>query len=403
MPGMPADSGGAIIPFSGEPNHVARAPPVRPIRHGVSPPIFRVFVSWSSGNLLQVACLRPPSPEEGGCRGAEEVAGSVVEVNLAANGSAGVEEEIDDAEMRRIEYGSVPAFALLQSRKNALADTAAMQHMHPVSEHAEWWQYVLQYSKTISKLLGNPDCLPAPMIEDPRAVLKVREKPTSLKAAWELLEIFYVDKELHSWLPERLVDCYNLNIVFIFDFASCLYMGPIFPCSFDHMTENGLVEAVAVLVSTMPRMRPDLPTGKLGQCCKTRPDFIKGFEGMHHLAQKCIQLKPSFDNGGLTGLLNGILSENPEVVLAECTKKFGPWMVTHSMELLAADNEYADIMLHEERPNFGGLSIEELHRLVYAQVLSSHSLTWQIAPTYLSSYDLVAQQATRTVDGEATP
>ena len=47
------------------------------------------------------------------------------------------------------------------------------------------------------------------------------------------------------------------------------------------------------------------------------------------------------------------------------------------MELLSADNEYADIMLHEERPNFGGLSIEELHRLVYAQVLSSHSLTWQ--------------------------
>jgi nuclear pore complex protein Nup85 len=49
------------------------------------------------------------------------------------------------------------------------------------------------------------------------------------------------------------------------------------------------------------------------------------------------------------------------------------------MELLAADNEYADIMLHEERPNFGGLSIEELHRLVYAQVLSSHSLTWQVS------------------------
>jgi hypothetical protein len=40
-------------------------------------------------------------------------------------------------------------------------------------------------------------------------------------------------------------------------------------------TENGLVEAVAVLVSTMPRLRPTLPTGKLGQCCKTRPDFVK--------------------------------------------------------------------------------------------------------------------------------
>ncbi|VAH63458.1 unnamed protein product [Triticum turgidum subsp. durum] len=359
--------------------------------------------------------------------------------------------------MRRIEYGSVPAFALLQSRKNALAEAAAMQHMHSVSEHAEWWQYVLEYSKTIGNLLGNQDSLPALMIEDPRAILKVREKPTSLKAAWELLEIFYVDKELHSWLLERLVDwladydslltktdgtvycklnnfqkkLINLQIVENDDdywngLSAALSVGWLdvvvnmlrFHGSYQldqmdnreyvlcttkpnrngfrplvHQTENGLVEAVAVLVSTMPRMRPDLPKSKLGQCCKTRPDFIKawekwrgqGFEGMHHLAQKCIQLKPSFDANGLTGLLNGILSENPEVVLAECTKKFGPWMVTHCMELLAADNDYADIMLHEERPNFGGISIEELHRLVYAQVLCSHSLTWQIAPTYLSS------------------
>ncbi|KAM3351112.1 hypothetical protein ACQJBY_023240 [Aegilops geniculata] len=359
--------------------------------------------------------------------------------------------------MRRIEYGSVPAFALLQSRKNTLAEAAAMQHMHSVSEHAEWWQYVLEYSKTIGNLLGNQDSLPAIMIEDPRAILKVREKPTSLKAAWELLEIFYVDKELHSWLPERLVDwladydslltktdgtvycklnnfqkkLINLQIVENDDdywngLSAALSVGWLDVvvnmlrfhgsyqldqmdnreyvlcttkpningfCPLVHQTENGLVEAVAVLVSTMPRMRPDLPKGKLGQCCKTRPDFIKawekwrgqGFEGMHHLAQKCIQLKPSFDTNGLTGLLNGILSENPEVVLAECTTKFGPWMVTHCMELLAADNDYADIMLHEERPNFGGISIEELHRLVYAQVLCSHSLTWQIAPTYLSS------------------
>jgi nuclear pore complex protein Nup85 len=102
----------------------------------VAPPIFRVYVSWSSGNLLQVACLPPPGPDQGGGRG---VAGSVVEVNLGvATGGAEVEEEIDEAEMRRIEYGSVPAFALLQSRKNTLADTAAMQHMHSVPEHAEW-------------------------------------------------------------------------------------------------------------------------------------------------------------------------------------------------------------------------------------------------------------------------
>ena len=35
------------------------------------------------------------------------------------------------------------------------------------------WQYVLQYSKTIGNLLGNPDSVLAPMIEDPRAILKV--------------------------------------------------------------------------------------------------------------------------------------------------------------------------------------------------------------------------------------
>ncbi|CAO2197649.1 unnamed protein product [Urochloa humidicola] len=498
MPGMPTDGGGAIVPFRGEPGQGAPSPPpVRPIRHGVAPPIFRVYVSWSSGNLLQVACLRPPNSE--GCGGAEEVAGSVVEVNLGCGGSGGadVEGETDEAEMRRIEYGSVPAFALLQSRKNALADAAAMSRMSSVPDYAEWWQYVLEYSKTIGNLLGNPDSPSAFMIEDPKTILKVREKPTSLRAAWELLEIFCVDKQLQSWLPERLVDwladfdsllsatestvysklsnfqkkLINLQIVeddpdYWNGLSAALSVGWLdivvnmlrFHGSYqlDQMdnreTENGLVEAVAVLVSTMPRLRPSLPSGKLGQCCKTRPDFVKawekwrgqvtklecsafwiqcghqktrdglknllhimmgnmkavagstshwlelfashflyirpltvGFEEMHHLAQKCIQLKPSSGSNGLTGLVIGVLSENPEVVLAECTKNFGPWLVTHAMELLTTDNDYADAMLHEERPNLGSISIEELHRLVYAQVLCSHSLTWQIAPTYLSS------------------
>ncbi|XP_039849041.1 nuclear pore complex protein NUP85-like isoform X3 [Panicum virgatum] len=432
MPGMPTtDGSGAIVAFRGEPGQgTPSPPPVRLIRHGVAPPIFRVYISWSSGNLLQVACLRPPNSEVYG--GAEGVAGSVVEVNLGCGSSGGaeVEEEIDDAEMRRIEYGSVPAFALLQSRKNALADAAAMSRMSAVPDCAEWWQYVLEYSKTIGNLLGNPDSSAAFMIEDPKTILKVREKPTSLRAAWELLEIFYVDKQLQSWLPERLVDwladfdcllsakestvysklsnfqkqLINLQIVeddpdYWNGLSAALSVGWLdivvnmlrFHGSYqlDQMdnreTENGLVEAVAVLVSMMPLLRPNLPTGKLGQCCKTRPDFIKGFEGMHHLAQKCIQLKPSSGTNGLIGLVIGVLSENPEVILAECTQNFGPWFVTHAMELLTADNDYADTMLHEERPNLGGISIEELHRLVYAQVLCSHSLTWQIAPTYLSS------------------
>jgi nuclear pore complex protein Nup85 len=136
---MPTDGSGAIIPFSGEPGQASPAPPsIRYIRHGVAPPISRVFVSWSSGNLLQVACLRQPSPEGGG--GTKEVAGSVVEVNLGGGGRGGgeVEGEIDEAEMRRIEDGSVPAFALLQSRKNALTEAAAMSHVSSLSELAEW-------------------------------------------------------------------------------------------------------------------------------------------------------------------------------------------------------------------------------------------------------------------------
>lgn len=41
--------------------------------------------------------------------------------------------------------------------------------------------------------------------------------------------------------------------------------------------ENGLVEAVAVLISKMPRMRPELESGTLGECFKAKPDFMKVF------------------------------------------------------------------------------------------------------------------------------
>lgn len=39
--------------------------------------------------------------------------------------------------------------------------------------------------------------------------------------------------------------------------------------------ENGLVEAVAVLISKMPRLRPESAVGNLGECFKSKPDFIK--------------------------------------------------------------------------------------------------------------------------------
>ncbi|WMV42539.1 hypothetical protein MTR67_035924 [Solanum verrucosum] len=217
-------------------------------------------------------------------------------------------------------------------------------------------------------------------------------------------------------------------------------------------TENGLVEAVAVLISKMPRMRPSLREDNLGECYKTKPDFMKawekwrtqiskldcssywlqcdhrqtreglknliqimlgnptvlsnatfnwmelfishflyirpftaGLESMHNSAQKCMQVKPVSISHKLFGLILGILGENTEVVLAECSRSFGPWMMAHAVELLTAGSTHAEILLHEEHSKLGGVSIEELHRLVYAQVLSSHALTWQIAPIYLTS------------------
>ncbi|XP_073007970.1 nuclear pore complex protein NUP85 [Typha latifolia] len=490
MPGRPSDSGDSIVPFS----PAVQDPVVYPIRHGVKPPIFRVYVSWSRGNLLHVTCLRPPpDPDTMGGSGdegsEEEIGGKVVEVKLGTDDG-----EISEAQRRRIAYGSVPPFALLQSRKNSLA---ALSRMPSSSIRTEWWQHVLEYSNSISSLLGEPSSRPTDVIEDPKMVLQPVEEPTSLKAAWQLMEIFYVDKQLSSWLPERLVDwladydsllsrtegaiysrlarlqkkLVNLQVIeddpdYWEGLSAALTVGWLdivvkllrLHGSYredqldNRETENGLVEAIAVLVSIMPRMRPDIPEGRLGQCCKTKPDFMKawekwrghisklecsafwvqcghhrtrdglrnllqimlgniknitaatchwlelfishfifirpftvGLEGMHNLAQKCMQLKPSSISNGLLSLLIGILGENPEVVLAECSKSFGSWMVAHAIELLAADSDYTDVLLHEELYNLGGVSIEELHRLVYAQVLSSHTLTWQIAPTYLAS------------------
>lgn len=57
-------------------------------------------------------------------------------------------------------------------------------------------------------------------------------------------------------------------------------------------------------------------------------------------------------------------------------------MVAHAVELLASGSTQAEILLHEERHNLGGITMEELLRLVYAQVLSSHALTWQVSAIY---------------------
>lgn len=54
-------------------------------------------------------------------------------------------------------------------------------------------------------------------------------------------------------------------------------------------------------------------------------------------------------------------------------------MLAHAVELLTAGSDQAENLLHEEHHNLGGISMAELHQLVYAQVLSSHVLTWQVS------------------------
>lgn len=407
-----------------------------------------------------------------------------------------LDSEINDAaRWRKIAYGSVSPFAHLQNKKNAMAALSELRHSAPYD--VDWSQYVLEYSKEINSLLGSRESSPTSLIEDPKTVLENVEEPSSLKAAWELLEIFYADKQSQAWIPEQLVDWladYDslfseqvpsvhlrlvefqaelINIQAVEDelaywqaISSALAVGWLdivvkllrLHGSYqlnqlgNRETENGLVEAVAVLISKMPRMRADLPDGKLGECYYNKSDFIKawekwraqitkldcsafwlqcshhhtrenlklllqimlgntstlssatfhwvelyiahflyirpftsGLESMHALAQKCMQLKPTSSPHKLMRLIIGILGENTEVVLAECSRSFGPWMIAHATELLTAGSIQAEILLKEERHNLGGVSIEESHRLVYAQVLSSHALTWQIAPIYLIS------------------
>lgn len=415
----------------------------------------------------------------------------MVEVKLGSGDG-----EIDDAQWRRIAYGSVSPFALLQSRRNGMLAMSKMSAIFSPYE-AEWSDYIMEYSRDIGFLLGGHKSSMSSGIEDPKTVLKKVEEPTCLKAAWELIEIFYADKKSQTWTPEQFVDwladydsllsgtqptvhsklvnfqrelvslqAIEDDVKYWEAISSALAVGWLDVAvkmlrlhgSYqlnqlgNREVENGLVEAVAVLISKMPRMRHELSAGKLGECYETKPEFIKawekwrgqitkldcsgfwvqcyhhqtreglknflqimlgnantlssatchwielhvshllyirpftmGLESMYSLAQKCMQFKPMSFPHKLMALLLGILGENTEVVLAECSRSFGPWMVAHAVELLASGSTQAEILLHEERHNLGGITMEELLRLVYAQVLSSHALTWQIAPIYLTS------------------
>ncbi|KAL5988935.1 hypothetical protein ACLOJK_027037 [Asimina triloba] len=437
MPGRASDPGDSLVPFS----PAVRDPVAYPLHHGLKPAIAHISISWSRGNSLNVAFFRKSTMEPG-----DEIGGKVVEVKLDVGDA-----EIDDARKRRIAYESAPAFALLQSRRNALSAASRMAFGSP-SLRVEWWQHVMEYSKHIGSLLGAQRRTDS-VIEDPKMVIKdydsllsstettVHSKLVKLQQKLVNLQIVENDPEYWDGMSSALAVGWLDIVVKLLRLHGSYQLDQIG----NRETENGLVEAVAVLVSTMPRMRLELAAGRSGQCFKTKPDFIKawekwrgqiakldcspfwvqcehrqtreglkillqvmlgntsnltavtchwmelyvshflyirpfavGLEGMHTLAQKCMQLKPASTSHKLAKLLLGILGENTEVVLAECSSSFGPWMVVHAIELLTAENSQAEVLLHEERYNLGGINIDELHRLVYAQVLSSDALTWQI-------------------------
>ncbi|KAL8170564.1 hypothetical protein V2J09_022368 [Rumex salicifolius] len=484
MPAPMADSGVSLSfsLFSPHPHE----PPVFPLHHSLSLPISRFSLSWSRGNCLRVSLFHHqsllPSQESRTDTSSDdiEVGGKVVEVKLS--GGNGI---FDDARWRRISYGSVTPYALLQSQKNSVAA------LSKTSDH------IMGYSNDIKSVLSDPVASCSSIIDDPRKILKVGEEPSDVKAAWELLEIFYADKQSQAWLPERMGDWLadydsilseagtaiyselahlqnNILYVQVIEDDSKYWEGILSALAVGWLdvvvkllrlhgsyhleqlgsreTENGLVEAIVVLVSKMPRLRPSLPAGRLGVCYRNRSDFIKaweiwrsqitkldcsgfwvqcdhqltrqglrnmlqimlgnteslatatchwieffvshflyvrpftvGLESMYILAQKCTQIKPVSHRLCFDGLLLGILGENTEVVLSECSKAFGLWMVTHCIELLTAKNDQSEFLVKEERDILGGISIEELHRVVYAQILASHALTWQIAPIYLMS------------------
>lgn len=121
MPGLLSPDGKeSLVPF----NLDLQKPSIHTLPHGLRPSLFRIHISWSRGNCLHVTCLRPPNEDGEGC------GGKIAAVTLGG-GEGG---DLSDAQMRRVAYGSVPAFALLQSQKNVdiqlprmVADTVRSQ------------------------------------------------------------------------------------------------------------------------------------------------------------------------------------------------------------------------------------------------------------------------------------
>lgn len=128
---------GSLVPVGMELRH----PAVFPLRHGLKPPVARLSLSWARGNTLRVSVLRPPS-EQSSDDG--EPGGRVLEITLG-NGEA----EISDSQWRRIAYGSLSPFALLQSRRSSVSSLSKMS-MSPSPYHAEWYAISCSYCDLFS-------------------------------------------------------------------------------------------------------------------------------------------------------------------------------------------------------------------------------------------------------------
>ncbi|CAN6873923.1 unnamed protein product [Brassica oleracea] len=93
--------------------------------------------------------------------------------------------------------------------------------------------------------------------------------------------------------------------------------------------------------------------------------FAKGVDGMYNLSRKMCS---PFSTKYPLPLLKKVDNEMRQVVLAVCSKDFGSLMVAHAMELWTAVSDEGEVLAHEEQQILGGINMEDLHRLDYAQV-----------------------------------
>ncbi|CAM6129238.1 unnamed protein product [Calypogeia fissa] len=305
-------------------HHLQQGQPVvnYSLRHGLSG-VPRIRIAWGVGNHIRLSFLannnsNNTSNNINGNGGEQrKEAGKVVELALGP-------EVQDGAEERRIAAASVPFFASLQNQRSRLV--GSLSDEFGPGDLSNWWENVLDYSRSISKVLENGGSCSSSKDSAPRRLEDSAQesKPTSTTwAIWDLLEIFYVDKRAEGWLAERLVEwllthgaAFTVNdkslksmlvgmkqnlskTLFPEDesyyweaIASALSVGWLdfvvkllrFHGSYRHdqiddrQTENGLVEAVAVLVSKMPRLRARIPYGEPGIAYKFKPEFAKEWE-----------------------------------------------------------------------------------------------------------------------------